>query len=143
VNLNREPLGTEWILIYLQVKKMEEIATKTEVKTTEKTGCTIRVRGKEIHFDHPPTSGDIEDLGFKHIGGKFHVYNENGTVVRKSEFPYQGKTLELREYHAPAIQVFVALNEDEMGAVINDEPKDEKVSKKIRNIIREHYKLGE
>jgi hypothetical protein len=82
---------------------MSEMETK-EIKTATavKTACTIRVRGQEITLDHAPTAGDIEDIGFKHIGGKFHVYNSSGEMVRKSEFPYEGGVLELREYHAPA-----------------------------------------
>ena len=78
--------------------KTASLESKTEAKTT----CTIRVRGQEIKLDHAPTAGDIEDMGFKHIGGKIHVYSESGEMVRKSEFPYQGNVLDLREYHAPA-----------------------------------------
>jgi hypothetical protein len=83
-------------------KQKMELKEKVDVKVATKDGCTIRVRGQEIKLDHAPTAGDIEDIGFKHIGGKFHVYNASGEMVRKSEFPYKGEVLDLREYHAPA-----------------------------------------
>lgn len=73
-----------------------------KAETKSETGCTILVRGTEVKLDHAPSASEIEDLGYKHIGGKFHVYNSKGEMVRKSEFPYQGANLELREYHAPA-----------------------------------------
>jgi hypothetical protein len=75
---------------------------KQEGKTVAKAVCTIEVRGNTVEFDHPPTSDDIESLGFKHIGGKFHVYNKDNQMVKKSEFPFTGEKLYLREYHAPA-----------------------------------------
>jgi hypothetical protein len=86
----------------VNIGKSMELKEKVDVKVATKTSCTIRVRGEEITLDHAPTAGDIEDIGFKHIGGKFHVYNSSGEMVRKSEFPYEGGVLELREYHAPA-----------------------------------------
>jgi hypothetical protein len=116
--------------------------TKQTVKAVETHGCTIRVRGQEITLDHAPTANDIEDLGFKHIGGKFHVYNGEGAMVRKSEFPYQGEVLDLREYHAPASQFFTSLDDEATMALLKDKKPGESASKRINFIVREHYKLN-
>jgi hypothetical protein len=111
-----------------------------ELKEKTKTACTIRVRGEEIKLDHAPTAGDIEEIGFKHIGGKFHVYNQDGQMVRKSEFPFTGAALDLREYHAPAAQFFVSFPEEVAKKLYMGLKASETASKKIREIVVEYYK---
>jgi len=118
----------------------EKVKTKTIVAEKVATSCTIRVRGQEIKLDHAPTAGDIEEIGFKHIGGKFHVYNAEGQMVRKSEFPYQGEVLDLREYHAPAGQFFVSLPNATIKELYSRLGDEETANQKIREIVVNYLK---